>query len=107
MNLYFKNFNLAEEAKNHQIIADKLWLIREKYISLLTDLNRLSINDITNERDKLMNETHEIYINAPKTDSTSYKLALKALKSEEEQFFSEEELDKMLPDHLRKKGSNY
>ncbi|EOS8056794.1 SLATT domain-containing protein, partial [Enterococcus hirae] len=25
LNLYFKNFNLAEEAKNHQIIADKLW----------------------------------------------------------------------------------
>ncbi|EMF0052639.1 SLATT domain-containing protein [Enterococcus hirae] len=110
LNLYFKNFNLAEEAKNHQIIADKLWLIREKYISLLTDLNRLSINNITNERDKLMNATHEIYINTPKTDSKSYKLALKALKalkSEEEQFFSEEELDKMLPDHLRKKVSNY
>lgn len=107
LNLYFKNFNLVEEAKNHQIIADKLWLIREKYISLLTDLNRLSINDITNERDKLMNETHETYINAPKTDNTNYKLAKKALKSEEEQFFSEEELDKMLPDHLRKKSSNY
>ncbi|RXA59814.1 hypothetical protein EQ850_13665, partial [Enterococcus hirae] len=77
---------------------------------LLTDLNRLSINNITNERDKLMNATHEIYINTPKTDSKSYKLALKALKalkSEEEQFFSEEELDKMLPDHLRKKVSNY
>ncbi|WP_235022005.1 hypothetical protein [Pediococcus acidilactici] len=57
------------KAKNHQNIADKLWLVREKYVSLLTDLNRLSINDITNERDTLMHETHEIYISASKTDS--------------------------------------
>lgn len=105
LNLYFKNFDLAGEAKNHQNIADKLWLVREKYVSLLTDLNRLSINDITNERDTLMHETHEIYISASKTDSKSYKLAQRALKSEEEQFFTEEELDKILPDHLRRKSS--
>lgn len=74
-------------------------------ISLLTDLN-LSINDITNERDKLMNETHETYLNAPKTDGISYKLAQRALKSEEEQFFTKE-LDNLLPDHLRKKSSKY
>ncbi|ENZ6560176.1 MULTISPECIES: hypothetical protein [Enterococcus] len=40
-----------------------------------------------------------------KTNSKSYESAQKALKSEEEQFFTEEELDKMLPEHLRKKSS--
>ncbi|WP_281526641.1 SLATT domain-containing protein [Enterococcus faecium] len=101
LNLYFKNFDLAEEAKNHQIVADKLWLIREEYVSLLTDLNRLSVEDIVKKRDQLMNETHEAYKNAPKTNSKSYESAQKALKSEEEQ------LDKMLPEHLRKKSSKY
>ncbi|WP_367121980.1 hypothetical protein [Pediococcus acidilactici] len=56
----FKNFDLAGKAKNHQNIADKLWLVREKYVSLLTDLNRLSINDITNENATLIHETHYI-----------------------------------------------
>ncbi|WP_233699689.1 SLATT domain-containing protein, partial [Pediococcus acidilactici] len=82
--LYFKNFDLAGEAKNHQNIADKLWLVREIYVSLLADLNRLSINDITNKRDTLMHENHEIYISDSKTDSKSYILADRALKSEEE-----------------------
>ncbi|WP_329777048.1 hypothetical protein [Pediococcus acidilactici] len=40
----------------------------------------MSINDITNERDTLMHETHEIYISASKTDSKSYKLAQKSIK---------------------------
>lgn len=53
-----------------------------------------------------MNKTHEAYKNAPKTNSKSYESAQKALKSEEEQFFTEEELDKMLPEHLRKRVLN-
>ncbi|WP_268939705.1 hypothetical protein [Pediococcus acidilactici] len=38
-------------------------------------------------------------------NNSGYKLAQRALKSEEEQFFTEEELDKILPDHLRRKSS--
>ena len=39
---------------------------------------------------------------APKTDEDSYHKAQKALKSEDEQFFSPEEIDKMLPLHLHR-----
>lgn len=102
LNLYFKDFKLAEESKQHQIASDKLWLIREKYIALLTDLETLSLDEIALERNQLRDETHAIYMESPKTDSKSYSEAQNALKNEEEQFFEEEELDRMLPKHLRK-----
>lgn len=102
LNLYFKDFKLAEDSKQHQIASDKLWLIREKYITLLTDLEILSLDEITLERDRLRDATHVIYMESPKTDSKSYSEAQNALKNEEEQFFEEEELDRMLPKHLRK-----
>lgn len=103
VNLYFKEFNLLDEVKLHQIASDNLWLIREDYISLLTDFNTLSETDIVKMREELKERTFEIYKTSPKTDSKSYVEAQKALKSEEEQFFSAEELDKMLPAHLRSK----
>lgn len=102
INLYLKNFNLSEDAKEHQKAAHELWKVREEYISLLTDLEQLDKSEIVEKRDKLQNSTYEIYKNAPKTDSKSYKQAQQALKNEEEQTFSENELDIMLPTSLRK-----
>lgn len=102
LNLFFKNYELDEDLRRHKESADQLWLIREKYVSLLTDFESLSIDDIRKERDILQDETHIIYSQSPKTDSKSYKEAQKALKTEEEQFFSEEELDRILPKQLRK-----
>ena len=42
------------------------------------------------------------YCAAPLTDGKSYAAAQAALKTNEEQFFTQEELNKMLPAHLRK-----
>ena len=101
LNLYFKDFNLAEESKQHRIASDNIWLIREQYISLLTDFDVLSEDDIIAKRDELQKLTFEVYNKSPKTDAKSYSDAQKALKTEEEQFFTPEEIDKMLPAHLR------
>lgn len=101
LNLYFKDFNLAEESKQHRIASDNLWLIREQYISLLTDLEVLSENDIVTKRDELQKLTFAVYNKSPKTDAESYSDAQNALKNEEEQFFAPAEIDKMLPAHLR------
>ncbi|MDN6166798.1 MAG: SLATT domain-containing protein [Staphylococcus equorum] len=102
INLYFKDFNLSEKSKQHQVASDKLWLIREKYATLLTDLEVLSLEKIMLERDKLRDKTHKIYVESPKTDEKSYAKTQNVLKKEEEQFFEEKELDQMLPKHLRK-----
>ena len=103
LNLYFKNFNFADEIRRHRTTADNLWIVREKYISLLTDFDSLSEDMIMQIRDKLQNTTAEIYKVAPLTTFESYKDAQKALKDEEEQFFESSEIDKMLPEHLREK----
>lgn len=100
-NLFFKNFNIEEEIKQHMVASDELWLVREKYISLMTDFKLLSNEEIANRRDLLQEEVYKIYKKSPKTDLKSYKKAQQALKSEEEQFFTNEELNKMLPAHLR------
>lgn len=102
LNLYIKDFNLADDIRQHRSTADKLWIIREKYISLLTDLDTLSEEKIMCVRDELQEQAAEIYKSAPVTDAKSYAAAQKALKEDEEQFFTSSEIDKILPEHLRK-----
>lgn len=101
LNLYTKNSNLTDEILAHRRTADMLWLIREEYISLLTDFCILSDDEIRNKRDRLITDMSKIYKTAPTTDKKSYKEAQKALKKEEEQYFSQNEIDIMLPEHLR------
>lgn len=102
LNSYVKNFELVEEANKHKSASDILWKIREEYVSLLTDFEDLSLEEIRKKRDDLQLRTHEVYMNYPRTDSRSYKLAQKALKTEEEQSFSDNEIDVMLPHSIRR-----
>lgn len=106
INLFFKDFNLLEDIKQHQAAADELWLIREQYISLLTDVCALDPKDIISRRDSLQERTYKIYKHAPKTDKKSYNEAQSALKKDEEQFFTAEEIGELLPPHLRVAKSN-
>ena len=55
------------------------------------------------KRVELLDECSVIYCAAPLTDGKSYAAAQAALKTNEEQFFTQEELNRMLPAHLRKK----
>lgn len=100
--LMVKEMNWQEKCVRHKDTADDLWIIREKYVSLLTDFPALSELEIQEKRDALLIMTADIYRKALPTDDWSYKEAQAALKKNEEQFFSAEELDKLMPEHLRK-----
>lgn len=102
--LYSKEFSLGEVSERHLYIAKKLWDQRECYLSLLTDLKigYLEIQEIQMKRDMLQEKMMEIYSEAPKTDIRIYNKARKSLKEIEEPVFSDEEIDKLLPKHLRK-----
>jgi hypothetical protein len=102
LNAYVKNFELMESAKKHQITYDLLWKIREEYISLLTDFELLTPTEIMSKRDDLQERTAEVYSNSPRTDYKSYIEAQKSLKTEEEQTFSDKEIDVMLPNSIRR-----
>lgn len=102
LNTYVKDFNLPEMIQEHQKASDLLWKIREEYVSLLTDFETLELEAIIDKRDELQNRTAEVYSNSPRTDAKSYTEAQKALKTEEEQTFSESEIDVMLPNSIRR-----
>lgn len=102
MNTYTKKFDISGIAEEHKKASDLLWKIREEYVSLLIDFEMLEAKEIRNKRDELQERTSEVYSNSPRTDTKSYMAAQKALKTEEEQTFSEEEIDIMLPNSIRR-----
>ena len=105
LNLYTKNYDLAEEARLHKDTAIKILSIREKYVSLLVDLQSGSETPsaIRRKRDALADELDDVYAKAPITTEKAYRKAQKALKSEDEMTFSDTELDALLPPGLRSK----
>ena len=99
LNAYTKDYDLGELAQKHRQSAADLWLIREKYLSLITDL-RVGDDSIENtrlRRDALLQQLHTVYSGAPSTTVRAYTKAQKALQQWEEMTFSDEELDKLLP----------
>ena len=104
LNAYTKNYDLGELAQKHKQAANDIWLIREKYLSLLTDLamDDMSLNNIKIERDKLLKELHSVYAGSPSTTYKAYRKAQEALKKNEDMTFSEEEIDAFLPIELRR-----
>lgn len=104
INLYFRNYNYGQMAQAHKETADRLWSVRESYLSLLTDLvsGIVTLTQSAEKRDKLQKELATIYSPAPRTNSNAYRKAQQALKYNEDMTFSVEEIDAFLPDVLKK-----
>jgi hypothetical protein len=104
LNAYTKNYDLGELSQKHRQAGADLWIIREKYLSLITDLRmgEKPIEALQKERDDLLNELHSVYSGAPSTTYQAYKKAQEALQQFEEMTFSEKEIDAFLPKELRK-----
>ena len=104
LNAYTKNYDLGELSQKHRQAGADLWIIREKYLSLITDLRVGSkpIERVQVERDNLLDELHAIYTGAPSTTYQAYKKAQEALKQLEDMTFSDEEIDAFLPKELKK-----
>ncbi len=103
LNAYTKDYDLGEVAQKHRQSAADLWLIREEYLSLITDLRvgDESIENVRLQRDALLKQLHAVYSGAPSTTVRAYTEAQRALQQWEEMTFSDEEIDKLLPGHLQ------
>ena len=108
LNMYTKEHNLGEIAQKHRQAGADLWLIREKYLSLITDLRigESSIEVLQERRDEVLVSLHAVYSGAPSTNYRAYKKAQEALKKLEDMTFSDEEIDAFLPKELKLSGSN-
>ncbi len=100
--LYFKEASLGEQAQKHTVTASMLWGLRERLLGVLVDLRRSGDEDeAARDRDAINAELEEIYRAAPRTDAKAYGEAQKALKRQEELYFSDSELDHLLPKQVR------
>ena len=104
LNAYTKNYDLGELAQKHKQAANDLWLIREKYLSLITDLRmkKRALDSIQADRDQLLEQLHGVYSGAPSTTHQAYRKAQDALKKYEDMTFSDEEINAFLPNILKK-----
>lgn len=101
LTLYYKDTDVIQAISEHRKAANDLWNYREAYLSLMTDFDKYSDDELSVKRDTLTSAVGKIYSTTPRTDQKSYRATQKALKDEEEQFFTPDEIDKMLPEHLR------
>lgn len=101
---YTKDYDLGEIAQKHTNCANKLWNVRESYLSVLTDIkaNNIDMEKIQQKRDELQGELSNIYTGSPRTNSKAYIQASAALQKNEEFTFSDDEIDMFLPKNLRK-----
>ncbi|EIA1497119.1 SLATT domain-containing protein [Vibrio alginolyticus] len=104
LNTYTKDYDLGEIAQKHKHAANEIWLIREKYLSLLTDLRVGSkhLQQVQEERDRLMGDLHSIYVGSPSTNFKAYTKAQDALQNKEDMTFSDAEIDAFLPSELKR-----
>lgn len=104
LNAYTKNYDLGELAQKHKQAANDIWLLREKYLSLLTDLaiGTKPLDVLQEDRDGLLTELHSVYAGSPSTTYQAYKKAQEALKRNEDMTFSDEEIDAFLPKELKR-----
>lgn len=101
---YTKGFDPGADAQKHRETASELWTIRESYLSLLTDLASGAISEevARERRDNLQNALGAIYKSAPGTTPKAYKLARKGLQRWEDYTFNPGEIDKFLPQTLKR-----
>ena len=104
LNLYTRSYDLGKLAQQHRDSATQIWFVREKYLSLLTDLamGHEPLSDVQRKRDELLDILKDIYANAPSTTGSAYRKAHKALNLKGEMTVSVAEVDAFLPETLRK-----
>jgi hypothetical protein len=104
LNAYTKDYDLGEIAQKHRQAGAELWIVREKYLSLLTDIRTgdVSLESIRARRDTLLDELHAVYVGAPSTNFKAYSRAQESLKKLEDMTFSDEEIDAFLPKELKR-----
>ena len=103
LNLYSREANLADRIERHRRTVNKLWTIRQDYVSLMTDFwGEMPTEVVVQRRNELQERTDAVYQDSPRTGKFAYMLASRALKRDE-QAFTTKEIDSLLPPDLRVK----
>jgi hypothetical protein len=103
LNTYTKSYDHGQLAQKHKQTGAYLWLIRERYFTLIVDIvmGERPIEALQQERDAITADLAKIYESAPATTSKAYAKAQDALKTKEDLTFADQEIDLFLPKALR------
>ncbi len=96
--------HLESRVYAHRWCGARLWLIREKYYALMSELadDLIDVDEARERRDDLMSQFHAVYHHAPIVDRPAYQSAREALQSGADASLSEEEMDRFLPVSARR-----
>ena len=105
LDIYTLSYDMDKEINSHVDMINKLWNIRESYLSLLVDIkaNCISVKEIIKKRDELQVLLNSVYKTGPRTNTKAYKKASIALKINEDMTLHDEEIDLFLPESLKRK----
>jgi len=104
LNAYTKSYDLGELAQKHKQAANDLWVVREKYLSLLVDIamKEEPLETLRKQRNELVEQLHTAYVGAPSTTFQAYMKAQEALKKAKDMTFTDAEIDAFLPKELKR-----
>lgn len=88
----------------HRWCGAELWLIRERYYALLSELadGLIDVNGLIERRDRLMRDLRDVYAHAPLLDRPSRRRMAEPIVASATELLSDEEIDRALPPSLRK-----
>lgn len=103
LNTYTKSCDHGQLAHKHKQAGAALWLIRERYLTLIVDIvmGERPIEALQKERDTVTADLGKIYEGSPPTNSKAYAAAQDALKNKEDLTLSDKEIDAFLPQVLK------
>jgi len=102
-----QTYHFDEDVMSHKNAASAYMMLRDKYKSLIADIIRGAISDeeITKQRDMLLNEYQLISRLSLPTEDSDYPKAMERLKliEDDQNIWSDDQIDHLLPVELRKK----
>lgn len=105
---YLKTFDFSSMSKSNKAAATKLVVLRDELQTLLFKIRVCSnpINELECEFEDIQKRIHAVYAEAPKTTDAAVKMAGEAINLKKDNSFSDDEIDLLLPEALRR-GVNH
>jgi len=104
--MWQSNYDPATKEGQHRVAAKELLWLREQFLLLITacNLSTTSVQELERRLDSLTRELTAVYKFAPNTAKEAY-LQAKVDLDRGHFTFTDEEVDRLLPEHLRTKGT--
>jgi hypothetical protein len=101
---FYKIYNFKELKDSHKASAMEFFELRNETISILSDIKlaHITLDEAILKRNEILNKYHDICKKSLNTSDNAVQKASKSLKTQQDNTFSDNEIDSYLPIELRK-----